>query len=397
MTGSRTRTSSVLGVTQIFAFGSTYYLPAVLAAPISADTGWPLGWVVGGSALGLLCAGLVSPRVGVLIDRYGGRPVLSASSIILALGLLCLSLAPGLSFYLGAWLVIGVGMGAGLYDAAFSTLGRLYGKEARSAITTLTLWGGFASTVCWPLSAFLAAHVGWRGACGFYAALQLVLSLPLHALLVPVQDLADPFQPMASEPTDAVSGLAPREHLAVFLCLAAMLTLMSAAASSLLVHLITLLQASGLTLAQAVALGAIFGPAQVAARLVEAAFARHYHPIWTMIVGVVLVAAGMVLLASGRTPAGVALALFGAGNGLFAIARGTTPFALFGARRYGRVMGRLAFPALLAQAASPVLAATLMDAAGGTALLSVLAGLTMANLALVAVLWKASAGTRRVA
>jgi MFS family permease len=146
---------TALGLAQILAWGSSYYLPAVVAKPVAMATGWPLAWIVGGLSLGLLVAGLVSPHVGDMIERHGGRPVLAASSGLLALGLIGLALAPNLPTYLASWLVIGLGMGAGLYDAAFATLGRLYGQEARVAIATLTLFGGFASTACWPLSAFL--------------------------------------------------------------------------------------------------------------------------------------------------------------------------------------------------------------------------------------------------
>ena len=156
---------TTLGVGQIFAWGSSYYLLAVLAKPIADDTGWPMAWIIGGVSLGLLAAGLVSPRVGGLIGRRGGRPVLAAGSVVIAAGLALLAVAQSLPLYIVAWLVLGVGMGAGLYDPAFATLGRLYGAGARSAITTLTLFGGFASTVCWPLSAALVEHLGWRGAC----------------------------------------------------------------------------------------------------------------------------------------------------------------------------------------------------------------------------------------
>ena len=159
-TPSRVVIISVLGVTQIFAWGSSYYLPAVLAKPIAVDTGWSLPWVVGGLSLGLLIAGLVSPLVGRAIARRGGRPVLAVSAGLLAAGLSALALAHSLPAFLAAWLLVGLGMGAGLYDPAFATLGRLYGRGGRSAITTLTLFGGFASTVCWPLSAFLDAHLG---------------------------------------------------------------------------------------------------------------------------------------------------------------------------------------------------------------------------------------------
>ena len=162
---------SALGVVQILTWGSSFYLLSVLAAPMTQDTGWPLGWVIGGLSLGLLVAGLVSPRVGAFIGEHGGRPVLAFASIALALGLTGLALAPNVAAYLAAWLLVGLGMGTGLYDPAFATLGLLYGAEARPAITTLTLWGGFASTVCWPLSAFLIEQVGWRGTCLAYAGL----------------------------------------------------------------------------------------------------------------------------------------------------------------------------------------------------------------------------------
>jgi MFS family permease len=162
-----------LGVTQILAWGSSYYLPAVLAQPIAADTGWPLTWIVGGLSLGLLIAGLSSPFVGRQIHRRGGRPVLAMSAVLLGLGLATLALAPNLPVFIAGWAVIGCGMSAGLYDAAFSTLGRLYGQAARHHITTLTLFGGLASTACWPLSAFLVSELGWRGACGVYAGIDL--------------------------------------------------------------------------------------------------------------------------------------------------------------------------------------------------------------------------------
>ena len=176
---------AALGIIQILAWGSSYYLLAVLAGPIAADTGWPYAWVIGGVSLGLLVAGLVSLRVGRAIEEYGGRPVLAAGAVLLAAGLAMLAAAPSVPIYLGAWLVLGAGMGAGLYDAAFSTLGRLYGAEARSAITALTLWGGFASTVCWPLSAWLVETVGWRGACLAYAGLHLAVTLPLALFALP--------------------------------------------------------------------------------------------------------------------------------------------------------------------------------------------------------------------
>ncbi|TIP86949.1 MAG: MFS transporter, partial [Mesorhizobium sp.] len=140
---SRSTIIAALGMTQIMAWGSSYYLPAVIAPAVVADTGWPLAWVVGGLSLGLLVGGLISPRVGSSIERHGGRNVLAFSAACIGTGQIGLAIAPSLAVYIIAWLIIGLGMGAGLYDAAFATLGRLYGHGARSAITTLTLFGGF--------------------------------------------------------------------------------------------------------------------------------------------------------------------------------------------------------------------------------------------------------------
>jgi MFS family permease len=166
MAVSRPLTVTALGIAQILGWGTSFYFPAVLAEPIVRDTGWSLFWVVSGTSIGLLVAGLISPRVGAVIDRRGGRPVLALSSLLYVAGLSGIALAPNLPVYLAAWVVLGGGMGTGLYDAVFAALGKLYGKDARTPITNLTLFGGFASTVCWPLSAFLAESLGWRGACG---------------------------------------------------------------------------------------------------------------------------------------------------------------------------------------------------------------------------------------
>lgn len=165
-----------------FCVGASYYLLAVLAGPIETDTHWPSVWVMGGFSLGLLVSSLISPTVGQLIEHVGGRPVLAAATIALAVGLLLLGFAHSLPSYIAAWLILGLGMGAGLYDPAFATLGRIYGEEARGPITALTLYGGFSSTICWPLAAWLNAEFGWRGTCFAFAGLQLGLILPAYIL-----------------------------------------------------------------------------------------------------------------------------------------------------------------------------------------------------------------------
>ncbi|MFE1599403.1 MFS transporter [Methylobacterium sp. ID0610] len=376
---------SALGVVQILTWGTSYYLLTVLAPPIAADTGWPLPWIVGGLSAGLLVSGLISPRVGRAIGHYGGRPVLALATVVLALGLVVIGLAPALPVFFLGWLVLGAGMGAGLYDAAFATLGRLYGASARPAITTLTLWGGFASTVCWPLSAFLVEHLGWRGTCVTYAGLLLVVALPLVLLVLPASaPLPTSGLRSRSVGTEPLTG---RERRA-FLLLAGILTLGGATTAIVSVHLLNLLQAQGASLTAAVSLGALVGPSQVVARVIEMANKGRHHPIWTLTAAMALIALGLVLLWAGFPVLAVALVLYGAGNGIYSIARGTLPLALFGPERYAPLLGRLALPNLVAQALAPSLGAVILAGEGAHTTLAVLAGLAVINLLLVGALWR---------
>ncbi|MCF3936247.1 MFS transporter [Acuticoccus sp. M5D2P5] len=377
---------SALGITQILAWGSSYYLLAVLAAPISRATGWSSGFVVAGFSVGLLVSGLISVRVGRLIDDHGGRPVLAGSAVCLAAGLALLAAAPNLVVYLCAWLVIGAGMGTGLYDAAFSTLGRLYGARGRSAITMLTLWGGFASTVCWPVTAALVEAVGWRGTCLVFAGIQLGIALPIHWLVLP----AETPRRARAKPADDASPPRPAPdgaRLRRLLLLGAIVTTAGVISATWSVHLITILQSQGLTLAAAVGLGALVGPAQVGARIVEMLGGGRHHPIWTLAAATLLIGAGLALLAAGFAIPAIALLAYGAGNGIFSIARGTLPLALFGPAGYARLMGRIAMPSLIAQALAPSLAALLMVRFGAHATLVTLTALACANVAAVALLW----------
>jgi MFS family permease len=379
----------VLGVTQILAWGSSYYLLAVVAAPIAKETGWSLPWVVGGLSIGLLVAGAVSPRIGRTIDDHGGRRVLAASALLLAAGLAALGLATSLAAYLIAWIVIGAGMGAGLYDAAFGTLGRYYGESARGTIATLTLFGGFASTVCWPLTAWFVTALGWRGACFAYAGLHLVFALPLYLAFLPR------IEPRPRQAHDAVSTspqapvLAPDQR-APFLLLASVITLASAVTAVVSVYLVVILQARGLELAAAVALGALVGPSQVGARAIEIALGRYYHPVWTMIAAMGLMSAGLFLLAAALPLAALPLIFYGAGIGIKSIARGTVPLALFGPDGYASVIGRLALPSLLAQAAAPFLVAFLLEGRGSALTLWTLAGLSAAAFVMAVMLLRFS-------
>ena len=377
----------VLGVTQILAWGSSYYLLAVLAKPISDDTGWPFAWVIAGVSIGLLTAGLASPRVGDGIERRGGRPILAASAVLLALGFIVLALAPSLPIYLVAWLALGLGMGAGLYDPAFATLGRLYGQRARRAITALTLFGGFASTACWPLSAFLVSELGWRGACLTYAAIHLGIVLPLYLFALPKEETRDHAmvgdRHVARREGNSKSPI-PQGSMPLFIVLAAAITLASMISTLASVHLLTILQARDIALAAAVALGALVGPSQVGARAIEMLISRFHHPIWTIVVGTISVVIGTSALWAHVPLISAALVFYGAGIGLESIARGTLPLALFGEHRYAAIMGRIAMPSLIAQAASPSIGALLMEKLGADGTLAALVAAAGADVLMVA-------------
>jgi len=371
---------SAIGIAQILAWGSSYYLLSLLAGPISTDTDWPLSWVFGALSVGLLVSGLVSPRVGHIIQRRGGRPVLAASAILLCIGLVGLGLSPTLPAFVASWIVIGVGMGAGLYDPAFSALGRLYGEGARPAITQVTLYGGFASTVCWPLTAILAETIGWRGTCLVYAAIQLAVVLPLYLFGLPRETPSQVAPKLAGVPV--AGSLRPDQRVA-FLLLAAGFTLAYAMMTIIAVQLPTLLQAQGLTLTAAVGLGLLIGPSQVGGRILEMVFGRKTHPIWSLVASTVLVVIGILLLVGVSDVAAAGIILYGMGSGIRSIARGTVPLAMFGSEGYAILMGRLALPTLLATAAAPLLGVWLLGWLGPYGTLYVLFGAGLVNVALV--------------
>jgi MFS family permease len=381
-----------LGITQIMAWGSTFYLLAVLAAPIVKDTGWSYEWVVTGVSLGLAVAGLVSPRVGRAIKVSGGRPVLASGAAIIALGLLLVGSAQNLVWYLGGWLVLGAGMGAGLYDAAFSTLGTIYGKDSRNPISQVTLFGGFASTVCWPLSSLLVEHLGWRGACFVYAAIQAGLSLPTYLMVLP--RTAPVAAATEAEGSSQTSMSLARDEAPPFVVLAAIVTIAAAILAMMGTHLLQLLQAKGMTLSTAVTLGMLIGPSAVGARMIETTLGRYYHPIWTMTASALLTAAGALLLLGYFPFAALAIILYASGNGIGSIARGTLPLALFGAARYPVLMGRLALPLLIAMSIAPYVGALALEAGGPNSTIAIIAALAVTNVALIALLWRTTRGLR---
>ena len=376
--GSR-RVVLALGSAQTLAWASSYYLPAILAAPMAADLGIPASWVFGGFSASLVLSAVLGPAAGRAIDRRGGRDVLTLSNLVFAAGLVLLALAQGPGLMALGWLVIGVGMAMGLYDAAFATLAGLYGRAARSPITGITLIAGFASTVGWPLSALMEEAVGWRGACLGWAVLHLVLGLPLNRLLVP--PAPPPERAQAAQQGEA----APVSRLAMPI-LAFVFAATWTVAGAMAAHLPTMLQAAGATPALAVAAAALIGPAQVAARVLEFALVRRIQPITTARLATLGHPLGVAaLLLAGGWAAPVFAVLHGMGNGVMTIVKGTLPLAVFGPAGYGARQGLLTAPSRFLQAIAPFAFGLLLERAGVQVALAVTSGLTFsAFLALLA-------------
>lgn len=355
--------ASLLGIAQTLAWATTFYLPAVLAPQVIAERGDDPALIYGAFSLALLIAGLASPRTGRVIEQRGGRPVLVLSSGVLAAGLLMLGVLPGLGGWFAGWVVVGLGMALGLYEAAFATLGVLFGRQARRPITIVTLFAGFASTIGWPMTAALVPLLGWRGTCIAYAAINLALVLPLYLAL---PRAATPGPAAAGEgggadpqPEDAPPPAAWARR--VMLLLAVFFTLRAFISATFAVHVVALLGGLGLGVAGAVAVAALQGPSQVAGRVVEFVVARRAHPLTVARAGAALLPIGVLaLLLAGPGAAAAFMICYGASNGVLTISRGAVPLVLFGPRGYPTRMGRLALPILLAQAVAPTATAPLV-------------------------------------
>jgi predicted MFS family arabinose efflux permease len=373
---------SLIGIGQIFAWGSSYYLLTVLADPIAKDTAWPLEYVMSALSIGLLTAGIVSPFIGRLIATQGGRLVLAASSIVLAMGLLLMALAHHLWIFLLSWVVIGCAMGAGLYDAAFATLGSMFGSKARLTITALTMVAGFSSTLCWPISQFLLQSSSWRGVCLAYAAINLIVCLSCYLALPRYVSVIQ-----SSSESDHITEFHNHsDRASIFLLLAAIWIISGVISVAISVNVFIALESSGVDPQRILEAAILIGPAQVAGRLAEYLALRRRHPVWTVVLASALISGGLAMVIVLPALLIPGMLIYGAGAGISWVARGTLPLALFGRARYPIIMGRLATPNLLAQALTPPAAAALVQSAGGAVMLSAGGGLAAVSLVLALIL-----------
>jgi hypothetical protein len=364
------RAVAVLGVTQILAWGAVFYPPVMTVPLIAAERGFSFTFAMGGFSAGLLTAGFVSPTIGGMIDRFGGHRVMPFGSLAGAAGLVGLTVASHPVAYFAVWMLLGAAMAASLYDPAFATLGRIFGAKARQPITVLTLAGGFASTVSWPATYALLQPLGWQGTYLVYATLLAFVAAPLHAFALP--------RARATHDVAAAEGatLPPVRPTAgaAFLLVVAAFAAYSFVPSGLSAHLLAIFQRAGLEPHVVVLVGMLFGPSQVAARLCEFIFARNIHPLAMarFAVGMLVASFALLWLFGFSTPAAVLFAvMFGVANGLITIARGAVPLALFGPVGYGRIIGRIARPALVITAVAPVVIAAVAERASDPVALAV--------------------------
>ena len=377
-----------LGITQITAWGTSYYCLGVLAGSISRDMGWSRGFVFLGFTVALLAMGVVSSPVGRAIDRYGGRVVMTLGTLLVSAGLLALAHVHGEAAYLAVWVFLGLGMRLCLYDAAFAALVQVAPSRGRKAISYLTLFGAFASSVFWLVGQALNERVGWRQTLVLFAVINLVVCLPLHWFGLARRETSP--GPAAPTPASPASPDGPplegRARSIAIVLFTLIMSLNGFVFGVISVQLVPLLEAAGLATAAAVWVASLKGVAQFGGRVVEIVFARDLRAITVGRIAVWILPPSLLLLllGTGSLPLVVAFTLLmGASQGVITIVRGAVPLALFGAQGYGAVLGVIATPILVVNAVSPTVFAWMVDRWGwGPARLSLLVGCSAAVVAM---------------
>jgi MFS family permease len=367
------RVVAALGVAQTIAWASTYYLPAILANSIARDLGISSVMVFAAFSVAMITSAMLAPLSGRFIDAHGGRGVLLFSNALFVAGLVLLSMAKETTTLFLAWLVLGLGMGTGLYEAAFATLARIYGRSSRGVITGITLIAGFASTVGWPVTALLEAQYGWRMACLVWASLHILIALPLNFMLpgkaAVLATVPNDGPVEGSDTAEAAVSPAPSPPRYLVPLLAFVFAVGWFNSTSMGTHLPRLLEAAGAAPAVAIAAGALIGPAQVAARIFEYSFMQGYHPLVAARIATLTHPVGAVLLMLVGGPAAYVFTIFhGTGNGIMTISKGTLPLMLFGPANYGYLQGIISAPGRILQAFAPILFGFALETLGASAI-----------------------------
>jgi MFS family permease len=349
----------VLCVTQVLSWGTLYYAFSVLLGAIGAGHGWGVAEMVGAFSVALLVSGICAYPAGKLMQRFGGRVVMSVGSVVGAGAMLVVAFSPTLLGFYAGWALAGMAMAGTLYEPAFAALAGIYAGDYKRAVTFVTFAGGFASTVFWPLTERMVVWAGWQGTLVVYALLHLLVCLPLHWFGLPRVVGA-----VAQAPV-RISGLVREPR---FLLLAGSLTMYATVFSVVSVHLVPLLQAKGATLQHAAWMAAVAGPMQVVGRLIEFRYGANWSARRTGVLSLAAFVPALILLMLRPVPVGVlllAIGVYGMANGIMTIVRSVAVVELFGREQYAQVSGALAAPATLARAGAPFLASLLLAWAGG--------------------------------
>ncbi len=349
----------VLGLGMIVSFASSYYLMGVLAEPLAAGAGTTPGAVFTALSGAFLISAALSPFGGRWIDRRGGREVLSASAVIFAMALIVLGLARDPAVMIAGVLMLGAGMGVGLYGPAYAVLVVLHGEAAKKPITAVSLLGAFGGAVGWPLTLLMIDTLGWRGACFVWAGAHLLLCLPLYQAVLP---------------DGRTGGRAPAAGRvrwdATMIRLAVLFAGAWWVATAMGAHLPRLLTRLGLSAAEAALAAGLMAGAAIVVRLIALMAPGRGSPVATVQAASLLHPVGALIAFIGGKGAAGAVALGqGAGNGLLAVASGVLPLHLFGRENYGARQALVLTPARFAQAAAPALYGMALDRSAGLALL----------------------------
>ena len=368
-----------LGLTQVIGYGSLYYAFSVLAPAIGTSFGWSAEWVFGALTLSLLLGGLVAPFSGRLLDRLGAARGMSLGSLLVSLMLVGMALAPSGPVFALTLVLMEIASTLVLYPAAFAVLVQLGGRDAQASITHLTLIAGFASTLFWPLTALLESQMGWRGTYLVFAALNLLLCLPLHfwiSRLPASRAQAETAVAAGQAATPPQAGTASPVLLGLLLAGFALQGLVLAAVT---LQMVPLLLAIGLG-THMVLISSIFGPAQVLARLVNMVFGGRLSPSSLALIAASLLPLALLLFTTTAPDlAGAVLfaLLFGLGSGLTSIVAGALPLHLFGPAGYGARQGQISAVRQIAAAAAPFAMALTMGQFGALATLWTWLGLSL--------------------
>lgn len=360
-----------LGVTQTIGFGTLYYAFGVLAPAMSRDTGLSTTAVFGFFSLGLLVSGLFAPWAGRMLDRFDPARVMAIGSVGASAALILWALVPGRTAFAAFCILVQVVSVVVLYEAAFVLAAKRSVEKARRTITGITLMAGFASTIFWPLTTWLAQFMGWREVYLVYALLNLLVCAPIHGWLARAArsrvQPARSAEPLAERQASAQPLLIDERHRRQ--AFAILLVAFSANAyviSAVHLHLIGLLGALGFA-ASAALIGACIGPSQVAGRIMEFMGGERVSVLTVAILSAAALPIGLTVLVAGAgiLPAAIVFAvIFGLGQGLSYIVRGVLPLALFGTAGYGALTGRINQVRLFVSAAAPFVTAALFERLG---------------------------------